>query len=124
MSLIQDKLDELASLRSALDVINLEKQSIIDSILTPEIKQKLAEIDLEFSGKSEVATDKASVLEAEIKELVKSAGETVKSKYFMAVYMKGRVSWNSDVLERISIDHPEILFARKEGEPSVSLRRI
>ena len=118
------KLNELADLRSSLDAVALEKQAMIDSILTPEIKAKIAEIEAEFAGKAETANEKASVLETEIKELVKAGAVTVKSAFLMAVYAKGRVSWDPKSLDGYAIGHPEILNFRKEGDPSVSIRRI
>lgn len=124
MSNIKDKLDELSDLRSALDTIALEKQATIDSVLTLEIKNKLAEIDAEFAGKSEVASGKAEALEAEIKELVKAGAETVKGNWLMAVWNKGRVTWDTKSLEGYAVAHPELLNLRKEGEPTVTIRRI
>ena len=121
---IQKKLDELDELRVSLDVVVSEKQKVIDSILTPEIKAKLAEIEAEFAGKSETAQEKATALEAEIKEAVKGAGQTIKSKFLMAVYAKPRISWDTKGLDGFALTHPEILYMRKEGEASVSIRRI
>ena len=63
-------------------------------------------------------------MEAEIKELVKATGATVKSTFLMAVYAKGRISWDAKGLDGYAVAHPEILYMRKEGDPSVSIRRI
>ncbi|CAK0771531.1 hypothetical protein CCP3SC15_4350001 [Gammaproteobacteria bacterium] len=41
----------------------------------------------------------------------------------MAVYTKGRVSWDSKKLDGMMILVPELASARKEGEPSVSIRK-
>jgi hypothetical protein len=124
MTDIKILLDDLSNLRSALDVITLEKQKAIDSILTPEIKAKIAEIEIEFAGKGEVATEKANILEAEIKELVKAGAKTIKGSFLMAVFAIGRISWDSKGLDGFALTHPEILYMRKEGDPSVSIRRI
>lgn len=124
MDIVQIKLNELADLRSSLDTVALEKQAMIDSILTPEIKAKIAKIETEFAGKGEIATGKASVLEGEIKELVKTASQTVKGDFLMAVFAKGRVSWDPKSLDGYAVGHPEILNFRKEGDPYVSIRRI
>lgn len=42
----------------------------------------------------------------------------------MAVYNKGRVSWDSSGLNGYMVAHPEITAFRKEGEPSITLRKI
>ena len=121
---IKKNLDVLADYQSQRDLIMLEKQKLIDSILTPEIKQQIADIELEFSGKAGTVTEKAAALEMEIKEAVKETGATVKSAYLQAVYMKGRISWDTKAMDGYAVDHPEILFMRKEGDPSVSMRKV
>ena len=51
-------------------------------------------------------------------------GATVKANGLMAVYNKGRVSWDSKLLDGYAVAHPEILAARKEGDPSVTIRTV
>ena len=53
---IKAKLDELADLRAQIDVLALQKQDVIDTVFTAEIKGILAAIDAEFTGKAEEAT--------------------------------------------------------------------
>lgn len=118
----QEKLNALYELKCALELSNMDKQKLIDSIYTPEIKQKLAEIDAEFATKNEVVNDKISALEAEIKADVVAGGETVKGDYLMAVYAKGRVSWDTKSLDGYAAAHPEVAQFRKVGDPSVSIR--
>lgn len=117
-----EKLNKLANLKSAVDVLNLNKQSLIDSVLTPEIKQKLTEIDTEFAPQFEAINEKISEFEQEIKVEVVQAGETVKGDHLMAVFNKGRVSWDGKGLDGVLALIPEIGRFRKEGEPSVSIR--
>lgn len=121
---IKVKLDMLADLRAAVDVIALEKQALIDTILTPEIKAKLAEIDTEFAGKAEEATGKADALEAEIRAAVVQHGATVKGAFLQAVWNEPRVSWDTKGLVGFLVAHPEISAFRKEGEPSCTLRKV
>jgi len=68
--------------------------------------------------------DNIKKLEAEIKAEVKTGGTSVKGKYFHAVYVKGRVTWNTDKMDAWLVDHPFLKEARKEGDPSITLRRI
>lgn len=121
---IKTKLDELANLRAAHDAITLQKQALVDSILTDEIKAKLADIDAEFLGKHEVINDKANPLEAEIKQAILAHGASVKGAFLHAIWMKGRVSWQSKGLDGYMVAHPEIATFRTEGEPTCSLRNI
>lgn len=119
---IKTKLDQLADFQSQLDALNLQKQALIDGILTPEIKQKLADIEAEFSEKGQAANANRSTLEGEIKMAVKELGASVKGQFLHAVWVKGRVSWDDKGLAGYAAAHPEIEQFRKEGEPSVSLR--
>jgi hypothetical protein len=121
---IKQLLDKLADMYSAKDAIMLQKQDIIDSILTPEIKAKIAEIDAEFADKSATVTDTIAALEAESKTAVLEHGITVKGAFLQAVWNKGRVSWDTKSLDGYMAAHPELSQFRKVGEASVSLRKI
>ena len=121
---IVDKLNELYEIKCAVQVAEIEKQKLIDSVLTPEIRQKVADIEAEFSGKNKVVNEKISALESEVKEDVKKNGETVKGNFLMAVFTKGRVSWDTKALDGYVAAHPEVEQFRKVGEPSVSIRSL
>lgn len=126
--MIEKMLDELAELHSQRDLAQMEqkrlKQEQIDAVLTDEIKTRLAEIDAEFAGKSDIASDKIASLEAEIKKLVTEKGASVKGEFLHAVFAKGRVTWDTKALDGYVKAHPELTEFRKEGEPSVSLRKV
>lgn len=117
-----EKLNQLAELKSAVDALNLKKQALIDSVLTDEIKQQLAEIDAEFAPEYQAVSEKSTALEQEIKTDVIQAGETVKGDQLMAVFNKGRVSWDTKGLDGVLAVMPELEKFRKEGAPSVSIR--
>lgn len=122
--MIQTKLDELSELYTQRDIATLEKQRLIDELYTAEIKAKIADIEAEFAGKTEAVSDKITLLEGEVKELVKTEGASVKGQFLHAVFTKGRVTWDSKALDGYAKAHPELTEYRKEGEPSVSLRKI
>jgi hypothetical protein len=117
-------LDTLANYQAELDALALQKADLIATVLTPEIKQKLADIEAEFSGKAQTAQLNAAELKAQIEAAVKAQGTTVKGEFLQAVFMKGRESWDGKLLSGFAIAHPEILTARKVGEPSVSFRGV
>jgi len=123
---ITQKLDRLAELQAAPDAIRLQKQALIDTILTAEIKAKLAEIDAEFAEPLRASEVLAGELSEEIKADVLATGATVKGSYLMAVYVKGREGgWDSGKLKGFAMAHPEILQAKKpDGEPTVSFRKV
>lgn len=121
---IKQALDKLSEIYSAKDALALQKQELIDSVLTPEIKAKLAEIDAEFAPMVEAVNAQASLLETTIKAEVITAGASVKGSYLHAVYAKGRVSWDSKRLEGLMIALPALKECRSESAPSVSLRKL
>jgi hypothetical protein len=88
------------------------------------IANRKNEIEAEFSGKAEDVNENIKKLEAEIKAEVKAHGASVKGKFFHAVYVRGRVTWNTDKMDAWVIDHPFLKEARKEGEPSITLRKV
>ena len=124
MTTIEHKLDALADLQSQKDVISLQKQAVIDSVLTPEIRQKLADIDAEFAGKSEFVDAEIARLTDSVKTEVLLNGATVKGNFLMAVYTKGRETWDGKGLAGFMVAHPEMEKFRKVGEPSISIRKI
>lgn len=118
-----DKLNQLDEFQAQKMILDLDKQAMIDKILTPEIKQAIEDIEAEFAGKSEAVDENIAKLTAEIKEDVLAGGATVKGAHMMAVYAKGRVSWDTKALDGVVALHPELAQFRKEGEPSVSIRK-
>lgn len=89
-----------------------------------EVAQRKAEISAEFDSKAEGAQENIAQLTAEIKTDVIREGQTVKGQYYQAVYVKGRVSWITDMLEGMIIAFPALEKARKVGAPSVTLRKV
>ena len=120
---IKQKLDQLAEFQSARDVAMLEKQSLLDEIYTAEIKSRMAEIEAEFAGKTEAVNENIAALEAEIKQAIIVHGASVKGSVFHAVFAKGRVTWESKGLDGLLVAVPQLAQFRKEGEPSVTIRK-
>ena len=119
---IEEKLDMLSEFQSEKDASQLAKQDAIDSIYTPEIKAQLRDIETEFAGRDETVDEMIMVLTAEIKKDVLDHGATVKGEYNMAVFNKGRVSWDNKALKGYAADKPELLQFKKTGNPSISIR--
>jgi phage host-nuclease inhibitor protein Gam len=117
-------LNRLAEYQAQRTVAELDKQALVDSVLTPEIKAKLAEIDAEFADKVAAVDQNIAELTAQIKEAVIQNGSSVKGTHLQAVYTKGRVSWNTKLLEGLAMVIPQVNEAKIIGEPSVSIRKI
>ena len=122
--MIEQLLDKLSDYQAQRSLIEIKKQELIDSVYTPEIKAKLQEIDAEFATQYEGVDANITAITEQIKAAVIANGESVKGLFLHAVYAKGRVSWDSKKLDGLALVIPEVLKARKEGEPSVSIRKI
>lgn len=120
----EEKLDQLSTCKEELEKINVTKQILIDTLIPDDIKQKLADIDTEFEIDITAINSKIADLEAEIKQDVLNFRETKKGKHLMAVWNKGRISWNNKGLDGFMVAHPEMSAFRSEGEPSVTIRKI
>src|SRR5512140_832112 len=94
-STIPKMLDQLADFQSQRDGLLLEKQQLIDSILTPEIRAKLKEIEVEFQEKTETVNQNIADLEEAIKNAVKVSGASIRGQYLQAVWSKPRVTWDT-----------------------------
>jgi len=121
---VYEKIEKYSDLTFGIDAINAEKQTLIDQVLTPEIKEKLAEIDAEFDQKIDDISQQKSMLESEIKMEILQAGRTVKGTYHSFIWSKPRVSWDTKSLDGYAAAHPEIQQFKVEGRPSVSVRKI
>ena len=120
---IYEKIEKFSDFCFGIDSISQEKQAAIDMVLTPEIKEKLAEIDAEFDPKSDELSQQKSMLEAEIKQEILDAGRTIKGTFHSFVWSKPRVSWDTKALDGYALAHPAIAQFRTEGSPSVSVRK-
>ena len=119
---IQEMLSELSVLYGERDMLELDREALIDQVMTPEIKAKIAEINAEFADKQVAADERVAKLTNAIKAAVAEFGDTVSSQHLMAVYAKGRVSWDTAKLDGLAMVIPQLASARKEGQPSVTIR--
>ena len=119
---IVKKLDELASYQAQVDALALQKRELLEAAMPAEVKQRMAEIEAEFSGKAETAQENIATLTAEIKEAVKAEGKSIKGTILQAVYNKGKVTWETKGLDGLIVAVPQLVQFRKEGEPFVTIR--
>lgn len=118
----EEKLDRLYELKTVMTETEERKQAEIDMILTPEILAQVEEIRKKWADTTESMTAEIAELEADIKADVLSGGETVKGARLMAVWNKGRVSWDGKKLDGMRALIPQLDTARKVSEPTVTIR--
>lgn len=119
----QQLLEQLTELYAQLDLLNIDREKAKQEIIPQDVRDALEALALEYSPKQEAVGQKIAELEAQVKDEVIASGQTAKGGALQAVYTKGRVSWDSKVLDGLMIAVPELEKARKQGEPSVSIRR-
>jgi phage host-nuclease inhibitor protein Gam len=117
------RLDELAEVRVAVEVTRRDYEAKRAEIMKA-VQEELAALEAEYTPLLETAAERVRALEVEIKDEVARHGASVKGRHFHAVYVRGRVSWDTKSLDGYARVHPEVLAFRKEGEPSISLRAI
>ena len=86
------------------------------------LKTAYAEAKADFEANTAEAREMIQNLEAEITAAVLEKGETVKTESISAVWNKGKTTWDGKLLEGYALAHPDILAAKKVGEPTVSFR--
>jgi hypothetical protein len=116
-------LDRLSDLYAQQEALEAEKQALILKTVPPEVKARLDDIEAEFAGKAQAASANIEELEGSIKTATLAHGESVRGAGFQAVWNKGRLTWDSKGLNAYADEHPEVLQYRKEGEPSVTIRK-
>jgi phage host-nuclease inhibitor protein Gam len=128
MMSIPELLDKLDDLQLQLDGIQKEQVALIESVMPKvpqEILDKVEEIREEFLPKLEKISEDMRLLEEQIKSGVVEVGESVRSKNgtLLAVYVKGRTSWDSNKLDGVAMVIPQVAECKKIGSPSVTIRR-
>ena len=86
------------------------------------VKAEFKALKTKFDADTEELQNGIKELETEIEAEVLKMGESVKTEGIDAIYNKGRESWDGKILKGYSVAHPEILAARKIGQPTVSFR--
>jgi hypothetical protein len=121
---IQEKLDRMGNLQAKEDIINMDFNELRDSLLTPELRVQLRELEEERQTALESLQAGMTKLREEIAKDVLRFGDSVKGKYLHAVRNNGKVTWDSKKLEGYAEAHPEVRAFRKQGAPSVTFRKV
>ncbi len=121
------------NIRHELDVLRagLAKQRELEAaramrraLVQDTIAEQLAVIDRDFESELSALAQSIAENTKFVKTYVLIFGATVKGAGLMAIYSKGRMSWDDKRLDGYATAHPEILAFRSEGQPSVSIREV
>jgi len=117
-----DEDEDRKAVQSLKAKIDADLQAQIAEVYN-QVAIRKQEINDEFSEKASGVLDNIAKLTADVKAEVIKVGKSVKGSVYQAVFVKGRVTWNTDMLDGMIIAYPELGKARKEGQPSVTLRK-
>lgn len=117
-------LDELHELDVQAEILRATKQFEIKAAIPPEIAAKLVQVDIKFDDKISQAAENIEKLREHIKTATLKQKSTVKGVGFMAVWSKGKESWDTKALIGYAAARPELLQFRNPPEPVVSIRKV
>ena len=121
---ISNDLDSLSRTNALLDELEKERDNLIAKAIPSEVQTRIDVINDEYNERMMGPHIAASKLRELIKEDVLEHGSTVKGEHIMAVWNKGRESWDTKALKGYAAAHPDVLQLKKVGEPSVTIRKI
>jgi hypothetical protein len=118
---IAGKLNRLADFHAQREGMQADKQALIDTVLSPEAKARLAEIEAEFSTKGEAVEANISALEAEVR-LRRCFWR--RSNRPPANHLEQGQSWDDKGISAYAEKRLGCFSSRKQGEPSITIRRV
>jgi uncharacterized protein YifE (UPF0438 family) len=118
---VSSRLAQLAEAKRYAAEIHVEYKNRRELVME-QVRAQLEAVDAEFGEMLREADEEVSRLEGEVKEAVRTVGQSVKHEGIHAVYVGGRVTWDNRRLGHYAETHPEVLEFRRVGNPSVSIR--
>lgn len=121
---ILNLMNQYVDMKAKAAQLESEKQRMIEETLPPDVRQRVADIEAEFAGKSQAAEESLAALEERIKAGVVAAQANVAVEGMKASYHAGRVTWDSKGLEDAMTSNPQVAEAiaqyRKQGKEYAS----
>lgn len=119
---ITRQLNSLADYREQQARLDSEKQALIDTVLTPEIKAQIEAIEAEFAGRDEVVAEKIAEMEASIKRAALANDLSVRSDRLQVIIVQRTDKWNGKGLSSYAKTHPDINKYRSSGARYAQIR--
>jgi hypothetical protein len=118
---VSARLAALAQARRHAASVRAEKEGRRAAVLE-QVRAQLEQIDEAYADELRAAEDAVGLHEAEARQAVLQAGQSVKQDGVHAVYVRGRVTWDGKGLSEYAEAHPDVQQFRRVSPPSVSLR--
>lgn len=118
-------LDELHELSCAIDAARLDRDAMIEALLTAEQRTMIQEIKEEYNPRISAAEQRHAELEMIVRDAVRDAGESVKGERISALVIKPRVTWDTEGLLAMASrpGNAWVLEFVRLGQPTVQIRR-
>ncbi len=118
----KELLDELVNLRAKQDLILADRQTAMQSILSPEQILQMAEIDEEYAPLVQATDEEVELLSKKVKQSVLTDGKSCKGDTVEALYIAGKTKWDDAELRELIFSEPRIADAIIPPKPYVTIR--
>ena len=108
ITIITKQLNALADYREQQTQLDIERQILVDTVLTPEIKEAIASIEAEFAGRDEVIAGRIAKMEEVIKRTALAENLSVRGNALQVIVVQRSDQWNGKGLSEYARDHPAI----------------
>lgn len=124
MNNIKQLLKQLHDAKCAVDLATIERDQLIDGVLSAEQRNAIRDIRDEYQDRINAALKAAEELDQQVRAAVQEHGESVKTDHLHAIYMQPAPTWDSDGLLAMA-QNPEfawLLSFCKNAPPRVQIR--
>lgn len=119
----KDLLDEYVNFRALLDLLEADRANAIANLLTTKQKRELEDVHFELDARIERAEAMLEKVAQAVKKAVVADGEKVSNDTHQVSFVKGRVAWDTAILEDLLWECPAIKTARKRGKPYAIIKQ-
>lgn len=113
----------LAQARAVAATVEAEYLAARSAVLAA-VRDQLAAVDAAFAERVQASIEAVAKSEAAVRALVLQLGQTVRQPGVQVSYCPGRVTWDTEQMDRYATAHPEVRSFRKVGKPWVALKYI
>lgn len=124
MNDIRQLLKKLHEAKCAVDLVTIERDQLIDGVLSAEQRNAIRDIREEYQDRLDAALKAVEELDQQVRAAVHEHGESVKTDRMHAIYTQPAPSWDSEGLLAMA-QNPEfawLLSFRRESAPRVQIR--
>ena len=122
--LAEEYMENYADLTERLKMLSDNLAELKAKAIPVDVYKIIAELDDEYLPMIEQVQAALAYTKERIEQQVLDATTTWKGTRYMAVWNRGRETWDGKALDGFAMAHPEILQAKKIGNPTVTFRQV